>query len=250
MFKTVKGLVLRETKYKEADKILTVLTESEGKLTVKARGALRKSCRFSASAQFLAYSDMTLFGNRGRWSLDEAQSVELFNGLRSDLELLALASYFAELLEALSDADSPTPELLRLGLNSLYALSEKLCKPEQVKAAFELRLMCMTGFEPALEGCVQCHEVNITHPVFCLGAGTLRCAQCRDPEPGPRAFLCADSLAAARYIVGAPLRRLFSFSLSDEALRRLNTATEAYLSVQLERSFPALNYYKSLINYG
>ena len=42
MDKTVKALVLREVKYKEADRILTVLTE-DGKLTMKAPGALRKN---------------------------------------------------------------------------------------------------------------------------------------------------------------------------------------------------------------
>ncbi|MEG1108068.1 MAG: recombination protein O N-terminal domain-containing protein, partial [Oscillospiraceae bacterium] len=34
MYKTTRALILREVKYKEADKILTVLTEDEGKLTV------------------------------------------------------------------------------------------------------------------------------------------------------------------------------------------------------------------------
>ena len=48
MYLNTKALVLRETKYKDADKILTVLTSDEGKLTVKARGALRKSCKYSA----------------------------------------------------------------------------------------------------------------------------------------------------------------------------------------------------------
>lgn len=42
MFLTTQGLVLREVRYKEADKILTVLTQHEGKVTVRARGALRK----------------------------------------------------------------------------------------------------------------------------------------------------------------------------------------------------------------
>ena len=46
MYQTTKALVLREVKYKEADKILTVLTERDGKRTVKARGVLRKGCKF------------------------------------------------------------------------------------------------------------------------------------------------------------------------------------------------------------
>ena len=48
MFKTTRGLVLREVRYKEADRILTILTESEGKITAKARGALRKTSRTGA----------------------------------------------------------------------------------------------------------------------------------------------------------------------------------------------------------
>ena len=108
MFLTTKALVLREVKYKEADKILTVLTEREGKLTVKARGALRKGCKYGAAAQALCFSEMTLFGNAGKWSINEAETIEQFLELRSDISALALASYFAELLEAVSDEDSPT----------------------------------------------------------------------------------------------------------------------------------------------
>ena len=119
MFLTTRALVLREVKYKEADKILTLLTAGEGKLTAKARGALRKGCKYGAAAQMLCYSELTLFGSGGKWSINEAETLEQFLPLRGDLEKLALGSYFAELLEAVADEDRPEPELLQLGLNSL-----------------------------------------------------------------------------------------------------------------------------------
>ena len=78
MYQTTKALVLREVKYKEADKILTVLTERDGKRTVKARGALRKGCKFGAAAEALCYSEMTLFGSAGKWSINEAETIEQF----------------------------------------------------------------------------------------------------------------------------------------------------------------------------
>ena len=99
MFLTTRGLVLREVRYKESDKILTVLTQHEGKVTVRARGALRKGSRITAATQLLTYSDMTIFENRGRRTLNEASTVEEFLGLRADLGAFALGSYFAELLE-------------------------------------------------------------------------------------------------------------------------------------------------------
>ena len=47
MHRVVEGVVLRETDTKETDKILTVLTKTEGKLSVIARGARRKNSRNS-----------------------------------------------------------------------------------------------------------------------------------------------------------------------------------------------------------
>ncbi|HIW17249.1 MAG TPA: DNA repair protein RecO, partial [Firmicutes bacterium] len=64
-FLVTRALVLREAKYKEADKMLTLLTEKEGKLSASARGALRKSCKYSAAAQQLCWAEFTLFHNRG-----------------------------------------------------------------------------------------------------------------------------------------------------------------------------------------
>ena len=58
--------------------------------------------------------------------------------------------------------------------------------------------------------------------------------------------LCRDSLAALRHTVYGDPRRLYSFRLGEEALKRLSAAAEAFLSAQLERGFHTLDFYKSL----
>ena len=246
MFLTTKALVLREVKYKEADKILTVLTEREGKLTVKARGALRKGCKYGAAAQALCYSEMTLFGNAGKWSINEAETIEQFLPLRDDITALALASYFAEMLEAVSDEDSPSPEILQLGLNSLYALSRALCPQTLIKAVFELKLMCLCGFEPQTEACPACGRQPPDDPVFSLNGGSVHCRGCPPGTAGVSLPVSPETLDAMRYIVAAPPKRILSFRISDDAARQLADLTEAYAAVQLERGFGALDYWKSL----
>lgn len=68
----------------------------------------------------------------------KASTIALLNGLRADLEKLSLASYFAEMAEAVTSEDLPSGEVLSLLLNSLYAL-DTLDRPnELVRAAFEL----------------------------------------------------------------------------------------------------------------
>ena len=111
------GLVLRQTVTKETDLILTVLTPDLGKIPVIARGARRKNSRLAAACQLLAYSELTIY-EKGQWfMLDEAETLELFTGLRTDFVALSLASYLADLTDATAQTED-TSQLLRLLLNA------------------------------------------------------------------------------------------------------------------------------------
>ena len=243
------GLILRETNYKEADKILTVLTREGGRRTVKARGCRRKNSPLAASAQLLVWSDMTLFDYRDRLTLNEAEPLELFWGVRSDVDKLALGSYFAEVAEAVAEEGRPDQALLSLVLNSLYAL-DKLKKPlPLVKAAFELKLLCVAGYEPLLDACAVCGEPDPAQPLLNLQEGVLHCAGCRGElgEEGLSLPLDGPSLAALRHIVYGEAKKLFSFTLPQESLNRLAGVCESFLMAQLERGFRTLDFYKSLV---
>ena len=246
MFKTTKALVLREARYKDADKILSLFTESDGRITAKARGTLRKGSKTAAASQQLVYGELTLFGNRGRWTVNEAVILEPFTGLTGDLAAFSLGCYFAECVENLSVEDQPDAAMLQLILNSLYALSRKLYSPEHIKAAFELRLMALAGYEPDLSGCAVCGKGEMEAPLLALENGRLCCRDCRSRLPGSLSQLCPDSLAAMRYILGAPPKQLFSFRLEGEALGRLSAAAERYLLSHTERYFSTLEYWKKL----
>ena len=148
MYKKTNALILREVRYKEADRILTMMTQTEGKMGAKAPGALRKGSKLGAGTQSLCYSGGTLYEYKGKWSVKEAVTLEEFQGLRLDLARLSLAVYFAECVETLAQEGVPDGEMLQLILNSLYALSRDLCDPIKIKCAFEIRLMTIAGFRP------------------------------------------------------------------------------------------------------
>lgn len=246
MYATVRGLVLREVRYKEADRLLTLLTEDRGKLTVRARGALRKGSRLGAASQTLCWSEFTLFGNKGRWTADEGSTLEQFLGLRGDIAALALGAYFAELLDTVCAEDLPDSAALRLGLNALYALSRGLFDPARIRSVFELRLMCLEGFRPELDACGVCGRADVAEPMLALGDGMLHCRACGAGAFGASLPLDGEALAAARHIVNAPAKKEFAFSIPERAQERLSRACEAYVRRQLDRSFSSLDYYKSV----
>lgn len=243
-FKT-EGLVLRETEYKDADKLLTVLTKDRGKLTLRARGVRSRSSRLKSGCQLLAYSEFTVFENKNSQLVDEAVPIMLFLPLREDIEKLSLASYFAQVSEVLSQEDNPGPELLSLCLNALYALSQLDRPQELIKAAFELRAACLAGYAPMLDSCVVCGCPEPDR--FHVMGGALQCAGCLlADDNGLRLPIHAGALAAMRYIMDCDVKRLFSFQLSDQALKELGDITETYLLAQLEQGFFTLDFYKSL----
>ena len=247
MHMTTKALVLRGVDYKESDKILTLFTQEAGKLTASARGCRKKGSPIAAGCQLLCWSEFVLFDYNGRWSVKEAAAERLFQGVRDDLDKLSLACYFSEVAELLAVEGEPSPELLSLILNCLHAL-DKLDKPlAQVKAAFELRCMCLAGYEPLLDGCAVCGSDPPEDPRFHLREGVLHCARCRD-EVGEGISMPLDgpALAAMRHIAYGDPKRLLSFSLGEGSLRLLGDLSEAYLHTQLERGFRTLDFYKQL----
>lgn len=242
---TTQGLVLREVNYRDSDKLLSVLTAEGGLRTVRARGCRKRNSPLAAAAQLLVYSEMTLFEYRDHVSLNEAESLQQFRRVRSDPELLSLGSYFAQVMETISVEGRADPAALSLILNSLYAL-DKLNKPQAlVKAAYELRLMCVEGYEPLVDACAVCGRSQPDQPRLNLSAGVLHCAACgQGVGEGTALPLTESALAAMRHIVYGDPKRLFSFSVDEAGLACLSQVCERFLLTQLDRGFHTLDYYK------
>jgi len=246
MYMTIQGIVLRVTDYNDRDALLTLLTASQGKLTVKARGLRRKNSPLVAPCQLLAYGEFTVFEYRGQYTINEAHSIELFTPLRRDLTKLSLGTYFAQAAEVLSQEDYPSPELQSLLLNCLFALCRLPVPEALVKAVFELRAACLSGYTPDLFGCHICGSQTPNR--FDLSAGQLECQNCRSRESnGIRMPVTPSLLEAMRYICLCDPKKLFSFQVGKETLEQLGALTEAYLTTQLERGFSTLDFYKSLL---
>lgn len=236
------GLVLRETTYKEADKILTVLTP-EGKRTLRSRGCRRKGSKLAAASQLLVYSELTLFSYKDYDSLSEASSLNQFRTLRSDIQKLALASYFAQTMECVAVEGRGDPELLSLILNSLYALDQLDHPLPLVKAAYELKLMELCGYAPQVACCAICGAPAPAQAYFHLSEGAVLCHQCHS---GGGIAMTPSTRAAMEHILHGNPKKLFSFSLDEGSLATLGQISQQFLLAQLERSFSTLDFYRGL----
>ena len=125
-------------------------------------------------------------------------------------------------------------------------LYTSLCPPEQIKAVFELRLMCLAGYEPDLSCCAQCGAAEPDEPWFSPRGGAVYCAHCRGASSSAVTPLLPETLAAMRHSGNADPKKIFSFTLGDAGRRQLAHVCEDYTATQLERGFASLDYWKKV----
>lgn len=244
---TTNALVLRAVDYKETDKILTLLTPELGKISASARRCRKRNSPLAAPCQLLCWSEVVLYDNRGKWTIQEAVSQRQFQGVRTDLEKFALACYLAQVTEVLAVEGMPCPELLSLVLNSLHALDQMDRPLPLVKGAFEWKAMGLSGYEPMLDACAVCGAEEPEEPRFHLREGVLHCGACRNGVgEGVSMPLDGNVRRAMAHVLWGDPKRLFSFQMGEESLKRFSDLAEAYLHTQLERGFHTLDFYKQV----
>ena len=133
------GLVLKETRYKESDRILTILTPELGVISAAAQSSLRlKSKLFSACGLF-CYSEFTLVPGRNMYTVREAEVKNVFHGISSSIEGMSLAMYMAEMAMTLSPTGQEAQRELRLLLNCFYMISESKTDLREIAIRNRLR---------------------------------------------------------------------------------------------------------------
>lgn len=261
----VRGLVIRTLDLADNDKLLTIFTEEYGKITAVANGGRALKSRYLAAAQLFCYGNYVLYQKGDRYWVREVNLIESFFDLRADLTRTALASYVCDVAGDVVEENAPEPQLLRLTLNTLYAIAKGVAEQEKIKAVFEMRAAALLGFCPMLEACATCGREAGGGFYLDVMNGCIACEECYhtateeviDPKANPddnfrtARIICPlspASLSAMRYAISSSMERLFSFRLEAADMQLFSAAAERYLLNQLERGFKSLAFYKQIVN--
>jgi DNA repair protein RecO (recombination protein O) len=153
-----KAVVARSVDYGEADRILTFLTESHGKISAVARSAKKSRRRYGGALSLFVIGEATLrtASRRGMLTLERFEGLEDLSGeISSDVVKLAHGSYILESARELWGTDQPDPECFDLVCESLRALASGPPSASLLRA-YELQLLGVVGLGPSLDSCVAC----------------------------------------------------------------------------------------------
>ncbi len=172
------AIVVSGFKLGEADKIITLLTPSAGRLKAVAKGVRRTKSRFGGRLEPLNHLEVSLYQGKSLYTITGAQSLEVFQKLRADLRRMEIALACSEAACRAVHEGQPGPSQFEHLLGALRSLNTQ--EPGPLFFAWFLLSLCrISGFEFQLGKCLRCGDSEDLQYLSVPEGGAL-CRGCKD----------------------------------------------------------------------
>lgn len=218
------GIILRATDYGESNKIITLYTAEYGKIGLMARGA-KKPRNPLASVSHVLFYGLCLFNKgRGLGTFYQAESLNAFTSIRTDIDKMGYAALIVELTERLCADGQPSSPIYQL-LRGCLLYMEQGIDPAFLAALFSVKMLPMAGIDPRLDRCIHCGGRSAPFS-FSVSGGGLLCASCaaKDPHALPISQTIARLLLLFKQI---PLDRIGNVDLKRETIHAIEQIINA-----------------------
>lgn len=231
------AIVLRTHKLGEADRIVTMLGRTHGKVRAVAKGVRRTRSKFGARLEPGMVVDLQC--HRGR-SLDVVTQATMLapygEQVSADYASWTAAAAMLETADRLTEEREPVHRQFVLLAGGLAALAARDRDPSALLDSYLLRAMATAGWAPTFVDCAMCGAPG-PHRGFNLAGGGAVCPQCRPPgsaAPAPATFVLLSALLSGDWD---------SVALAQERTRtEASTLVAAYLHWHLEHGVRALKH--------
>jgi len=221
------GIVARASNYRESDRVITLLTAEQGKLTVTARGCRRTKSELLSGTQPFCYGEYLLQEINGIKTMRQCELRENFYDLRLDYDRLSAASAALSACEEVMQKGQSAGELFALAYHTLAFLAYGASRPVDTLICFTVKFLHLAGYGPATTRCANCGASTFGTGKFNRECGAL-CAKCAS-EMGGEAVLPL-TLEAMRRMGRIELKDMGKVLLPKEVRKECVVLLGVYLS--------------------
>ncbi len=202
------AIILQSYPLGEADRIVSFLSRSMGRVRGVAAGARRTKSRFGSTLERLSHVRIWIYERETRdlVRISQCELIESFLDAYRDYACGLALALFAEITEAVLPERDASDANFRLLLLVAQAV-KRTGKPELAMAYFALWTVKLGGWLPALDRCARCgHEFSGERggepAYFSRSASAVVCGKCR--KPGMRVISPVALAAAHKMLAGHP----------------------------------------------
>lgn len=181
---TIPAIVIRQSAYRDNDRMLTLLSPDLGRVDVLARGCRRPKSPLLTASELFATGEFVLYEKNGRHTLTSAAIHESYYPLRLDYGLLDQAVFLLKLSQAAAHIGEPSNGLFKLLIRALFYLSYRNSDPPATVTAFMICYAALLGYQPEIHSCVKCLKPRPDNASawFDEQEGGIVCTACKNPQ--------------------------------------------------------------------
>ncbi|WMM23493.1 DNA repair protein RecO [Tissierella sp. MB52-C2] len=240
------GIVLKEIRYKDTSKILSIYTKKYGKISVMARGAYRPKSQIIANTQAFSYNEYQLHRGKNFFYLNQADIIESFYSIREKIERVGFGYYLLELIDKSIPDEQENHKIFDLLLKGLTILSKLDREYFKFITAYELKFISFLGYKPYLNKCVLCGRTNTNNVKFSIQEGGIICSNCFAFN-SPSIYINKEMYEGMNSLLYSPLEDVDKVIISKDSLYKLHEIMVEYILYNIDRQkFNSLNLINSL----
>ncbi len=241
MLVKTEGIVLKEIRFKDTSKILTIFSRKFGKIHAIAKGAYRPKSQLTGCTQVFTYNEYTFFKGRNFYHMNQGDIINSFYDLRKNMNRLMYGSYILELVECSIVEEETNEKLFLLLLKALDVLSKLEKDFLKFIISFEVKYISFLGYRPCLDKCVICGNANYTNIKFSFRQGGIICNKCFHTDPygeniDKKMAVCLKAL------LYTSLDKLENIKIPKDVMSKLHKIMVKYILINIEKnSFNSLD---------
>ena len=181
---TTEAINIKNYPLNDNDSIVIMFSKSKGLIRAVAKGAKRPKSKLGARIQMFIANKLMLFEGKNLDTIQEAQSLNTFSKIRSDLDKLSYSMYVAEIVNNFCSnncsQDENNEEIYNLIFNTYNKISNSKTKEEILLSIlkFQIKLMDILGWGIDFKMCSICQKEIETNALFSFNLGGFVCIKC------------------------------------------------------------------------
>jgi len=228
------AVVLKTIKLGEADRILTLMTRSHGKVRAVAKGVRKTKSRWGGRLEPFTRVDLMLY--KGRKDLDTITSADIltsFDAVKKDYSRLTAAAALADIVDKITPDRERAFSTYALLVGGLQALADD--KGGTVVPAFLVKLLSICGYHPELKFCAGCGDSGRLGG-FSPSLGGVVCEDCYEEDESAMRMPVERIALLSRLLASE-----FGERASKEETEAVTSALRRYAEFHLERPLKSLH---------
>lgn len=217
----VRALVCGAQDYKESDKLVTLCSVEEGKISVLLKGCRKPTSKLRFASAPFCFAEYVLVEKGGFYTVTGCTPIEQFTSIGMDIDKFYAGSVILECLRRYTKEGENIAPYVACALQYLKTLGYEEVEEDIVVLGFLVEFLKMSGYELDFSACRVCKTEHSVKRYFSYEQGGLVCNIC---ARGQCEALSAQSWGLLRSLTNkTPLSVLrFEDAVKRESLALLN----------------------------